>query len=144
MMMEAAKLTRELGVIFLLVTHLPKSGYTESGGVKPFRIVNAAGSAEFGNKADHGFCVARTSIISDLLRGDRTDQRFSEALLRTIRDRLGPCKGREHVILAVDKVKVEPDMGRRGALAYVLDPTANNLIFDAAGTQIAATIWDVF
>ena len=35
-------------------------------------------------------------------------------------------------------------MGHRGTLAYVLDAAANNLIFDAAGTQIAAKVWHVF
>lgn len=146
-MMEAAKLTRDLGVVFFLVTHLPKSGYTESGKIKPFRIVNAAGSAEFGNKSDHGFCIARTTILSNILRGTIEHPDFEPEEIGRITREHGQGlveAGVEHVILATDKVKVEPDMGRRGVQAYVLDKAKNDLILDHAATQVVKRLWDVF
>ncbi|HML29972.1 MAG TPA: hypothetical protein PKE16_14285, partial [Hyphomicrobium sp.] len=142
-MMEARTMTRELGIIFLIVTHLPKGGYGEGGSIKPFRIINSAGSAEFGNKADHGFCVVRTSKLSKILLGEVGDQEQRDVGL-AIASEFGPPKGVEHAIIAVDKVKVEPDMGRRSALAYVLDKQTNDLIFDPAATQLVKGMWDVF
>lgn len=146
-MMEAAKLTRDLGVVFFLVTHLPKSGYTESGKIKPFRIINAAGSAEFGNKSDHGFCIARTTILSNILRGTVDHPDFEPEEIGRITREHGQGlveAGVEHVILATDKVKVEPDMGRRGVQAYVLDKSKNDLVLDPAATQVVKRLWDVF
>ncbi|RUO98951.1 hypothetical protein [Hyphomicrobium sp.] len=143
MMKEARALTRELGIIFEIVTHLPKGGYGDAGGIKPFRIIASAGSAEFGNKADHGFCVARTSKFSKILRGEVGEQEERDIGL-AIASKFGPPKGDEHVIIAVDKVKVEPDMGRRSVFAYVLDKQANDLIYDKAATQVAKGLWDVF
>lgn len=144
MMKEGRALARELGIIFQVVTHLPKSAYAErGGGVKPFRIVDSAGSAEFGNKADHGFCVVRTQKLAKVLRGEVADQDDRDIGL-AIASEFGAPLGDEHTIIAVDKAKVEPDMGRRGVFAYVLDKRRNDLVFDPGATQAAKGIWDVF
>lgn len=141
---EARALARELGIIFKIVTHLPKSAYAErSGGVKPFRIVDSAGSAEFGNKADHGFCIVRTKKLAKVLRGEVSDQDDRDIGL-SIASEFGPALGDEHAVIVVDKAKVEPEMGRRAAFAYVLDKQSNDLKFDPAATQLIRGIWDVF
>lgn len=147
-MMEAQKLTRDLGAIVFLVTHLPKSAYAPNGKVAPFRIVNATGSADFGNKSDHGFCVARTSLMTRALNGEYLPSEFEEGEIELIKQQLHqhpiPAPGTEHVILATDKVKIEPDMGKRGVQAYMLDKQRNDLVLDPLATVILKRMWDVF
>lgn len=61
-MTRAAKMTRSLDVIILLTTHVSSEFISiKADEIKPFRINNAFGTSQFGNKVHRGFCVARTT-----------------------------------------------------------------------------------
>lgn len=144
MMTRAQQMTKELGIIFVVTVHLPKSGYDDTGKVKPFRVAHAAGSAEFANKATHGFCIARTRALAAALNPENiTEQRDRDAALAIIAEH-GPPKSDEHMIIAVDKTKIEKVHGKRTVFAAVLNQTTNRIEIDAAATLIAQRVWRTF
>ena len=118
-MQKLQKLAQNLSIILIVVTHVSAKSYDESGGIKPFRVANAAGSVQFGNRADRGICMLRTS---------------TEAKNSTV-------GADEHMVLHFDKCRNEARMGRRGTIACVFDPAAMTLTFDGGATQGARAKW---
>ena len=119
MMKEFQAMARRLNIIIVIVTHVSAKLYDEKGGIRPFRIAHAAGSAAFGAKATRGICVLRTSDlreVSDTGAGD-------------------------HTILYFDKNKVEEQMGVRGPVACLFDPSKMRLHQDIGATMHVKTIW---
>ena len=81
-MTRAARLTRKLNIIILFTTHVSTEFVSiKSNEVKPFKINNAFGSSQFGNKVHRGFCVARTSRWGEqthmVVRHDKAKERGS-------------------------------------------------------------------
>ena len=116
--MDMMRLFRDLvdqeGIIIIIATHIPGKYIKGNGDIEPFKIGNAFGSSNFGNKADRGICLARTKKID-------------------------PNKG--HAIIRLDKAKVERKMGRRGTIAAWLDDKEFRLNFDAWATGEVQDIW---
>jgi hypothetical protein len=119
MMIKLRRLAHGLGIILIVVTHVSAKSYDESGGIKPFRIANAAGSVQFGNKADRGICILRTGTLSEAS------------------DRGAP----EHMVLHFDKCKDEEVQGRRGTVACVYNSRTMTLTEDAGATAEARKSW---
>jgi AAA domain len=119
MMIKFRKLVHSLGIIMIVVTHVSAKSYDETGKIKPFRIANASGSVQFGNKADRGICIVRTASLRD-----------SSSL-----------GADEHMVLHFDKAKDEEVMGRRGTVACIFDPKAMTLTEDAGATAAARRSW---
>ncbi len=164
---------RRLNIHICTVVHLPKSAMPEDGGIKPFRVTQASGSGDFANRADTGLCVARTSHLANILKGDVTDSSIGTQLLdqaqeassrqnwnvdhdrdefglptkvRTIRDAAGNVleTGDQHMIVSVDKIKVEEgEMGRKGVLAFTLNRQRNDIFLDAGATLLLRRLWRV-
>lgn len=129
MMIKFRKLVHGLGIIMIVVTHVSAKNYDEMGGVKPFRIANASGSVQFGNKADRGICVLRTSSLKDYASAD-------------VADANGELKrASEHMLLHFDKAKDEEVMGKRGTIACVFDPLRMGLEEDRGATLEARKLW---
>lgn len=70
MMAELQAFCRRKKVIVIMTTHLTKQDYQNAGPPKRLRLANAAGSAEFGNKAQRGICIQRTRIFSGFARNE--------------------------------------------------------------------------
>jgi len=119
MMIKFRKLVHGLGIIMVVVTHVSAKSYDENGKIKPFRIANASGSVQFGNKADRGICILRTSTLSDA----------------------STTGASEHMVLHLDKAKDEEVMGRRGTVACVFDPKSMTLEADEGATAKAREAW---
>jgi hypothetical protein len=119
MMTMFRKLVHGLGIILVVVTHVSAKSYDEAGKIKPFRVANASGSVQFGNKADRGICILRTAGL---------------------RDSSSVCAD-EHMVLHFDKAKDEEVMGRRGTVACVFDPKTLTLIEDQGATAKARQLW---
>ena len=119
MMMQFRKLVHGLGIILVVVTHVSAKSYDEAGGIKPFRIANASGSVQYGNKADRGICILRAKQLA----------RFSS---------LGAP---EHMVLYFDKAKDEETMGARGTIACAFDPKTMMLTKDGGATEKAQELW---
>lgn len=113
------RLVRDLKIILGLVTHVSAKSYDESGAIRPFRLANAAGSVQFGNRADRGICVVRTGSLRD-------------------HSTLGAD---DHTVIRFDKCRNEARMGRRGTIACVFDPANMTLQYDHGATQKARTLW---
>lgn len=119
MMTRFRKLVHRLGIILIVVTHVSAKSYDETGKIKPFRVANAAGSVQFGNKADRGICILRTGSLkhaSDFAADD-------------------------HMLLHFDKAKDEEVMGKRGTIACVFDPLRMSLTYDRGATEEARKSW---
>jgi len=116
-MQKFQALTKELGIVLNIVTHVSARTYSEDGSIKPFRLANAYGSSNFGAKADRGICVLRTG-------------------------KLGP-EGVpvDHTVIRFDKIKVERVMGRRSTFAVQYDEERHDLVFDADATEKARKAW---
>lgn len=112
-------LARRLKIIIVIVTHVGAKMYDENGGVKPFRIANAAGSAAFGAKATRGICMLRTTALGDYSDTGQQD----------------------HTVLYFDKTKNEETMGKRGPIACLFDPKRMSLVQDIGATMQVRTIW---
>jgi hypothetical protein len=150
-MAEFQRITAELDCSIIMATHLPKAGYTDEGRIKPFRIASAAGSIEFGNKADYGFCVQRVRSIAQGLYGDvgPSEQWFKNLDIDHVDLQAATNLGRaavsfkptEHTLVTIDKVKIEGfherGMGRKGTIAFVLDRERGDFIVDPAATYLA-------
>jgi hypothetical protein len=119
MMIKFRKLVHGLGIIMIVVTHVSAKSYDETGKIKPFRIANASGSVQFGNKADRGICILRTETLSE-----SSDWGASE-----------------HMVLHFDKAKDEEVMGRKGTVACVFDPKSMTLTEDKGATMKARESW---
>ncbi len=119
LMTRFRKLVQQLNITLVVITHVSARSYDDNGRIKPFRVANAAGSVQFGNKADRGICVLRTST------------------LRAASD----CGAEEHMLLHFDKTKDEETMGRRGTIACVLDTKTMTLTFNAGATVEARKQW---
>jgi AAA domain len=98
MMKEFRRLVNKLGIILIVVTHVPAKMIRGNGEIEPFRLAQAFGSVNFANKVDRGICVLRTKSL-----------------------------GGEHMILRFDKSKIERKMGRKGTTALVFDDEAHTL-----------------
>lgn len=119
MMKEFQAMARRLKIIIVIVTHVSAKLYDEKGGIRPFRIAHAAGSSAFGAKATRGICVLRTTDLRDVSDTGAGD----------------------HTILYFDKNKVEEQMGARGPVACLFDPTRMHLHYDVGATMQVKTIW---
>lgn len=118
MMLEFRKVVHDIGAILIIVTHVSAKSYAEDGSPRPFRVANAAGSAQFGNKADRGICVLRTRK----LRGDG----------------IGP---QDHMVIRFDKAKDEETMGKLGTVACNFDAPRMGITFDASATAEVQDLW---
>lgn len=130
-----------LGDIIHVVAHIPKSAMSEPGELKPIRLKDASGAAEFANFADHGLCIARTSVPAAILRGEIKSEHVNKAILEDARKRFPPARFDEHAIISVDKVKIEGPMGKRGVFAFGIDKAANNIVIDSAATLVVRQLW---
>jgi hypothetical protein len=119
MMIKFRKLAHGLGIILVVVTHVSAKSYDDTGGIKPFRIANASGSVQFGNKADRGICILRTGVLKE-------------------ESSLGAD---DHMVLHFDKNRDEEVMGRRGTVACVFDPKRMTLQEDRGATAKARQTW---
>lgn len=118
-MTRLRRLAHGLGVIMIVVTHVSAKSYDETGKIKPFRIANAAGSVQFGNRCDRGICVLRTQVLKDA----------------------SDTQADEHMLLHFDKAKDEEVMGKRGTIACVFDPLNMSLAYDRGATMEARKSW---
>jgi len=114
-MKELNKLSVKLNAIFVVVTHITKSKYSDDMGIRPFRVADAMGSVQFGSTASRGICVQRCSTLAG--NGD-------------------------HMVVYFDKVKIERDMGKaREVIALTYDPNRHELYQDLDATMDAAAAW---
>lgn len=111
-MREFRKLTDTLKIIVIVVTHVPAKMINADNTIQQFRIANSFGSVQFGNKADRGICVARTRKY-----------------------------GGDHMIFYMDKVKIEPRMGRRDVCALKYDRDRHTLTYDVQATAGLREDW---
>lgn len=119
MMVMFRKLVHGLGIILVVVTHVSAKSYDETGKIKPFRIANASGSVQFGNKADRGICILRTNSLNE-----------------------GSSLGADdHMVLRFDKFKDEETMGKKGTVACVYDPKTMTLVEDVGASAMARQSW---
>ena len=116
-MRELNKLSIELTVIFIVVTHIPKAKYSDDGSVKPFRTADAMGSVQFGSSASRGICCLRAKVRADL--GD----------------------DRDYLIVHFDKVKIERNMGRMGTVAMLYHEDRHALEKQEEASRMAADMW---
>jgi hypothetical protein len=140
------RLTRSLNVTIIVVAHLPKR---QGRGLRPFGIADASGSKAFANAASMGFCIVNTIILGELqdktadelkaykLEKHEVDTAISENGYRLLGD--------EHMIVAVDKVKVRGmesrSMGLKGVRAFVVDRDSGNLTHDPAASALSKLLW---
>ena len=83
---KCASLCRKLNVIIMVTTHVSSEYISiDRRDFKPFKINNAFGTSQYGNKVHRGFCIART-------------EKWSE---------------RTHMVVRQDKVKLEDKMIKR-------------------------------
>jgi hypothetical protein len=116
-MKELNKLSIELGVIFNVVTHLPKSKYSEDGSIKPFRVADAMGSVQFGSSASRGICVLRAKVRKHL------------------------DDDRDYLVVHFDKIKIERNMGRKGTIALRYHEDRHALEHCPDASRIAGEMW---
>jgi hypothetical protein len=113
-MRSLRKLVNRLNIILMILTHVPAKYIKGNGEIEPFKIGHSFGSSNFGNKADHGFCIVRTKKY-DKLAG--------------------------HTILRLDKSKIERRMGRRGTLALKFNEEKFKFTLDDMVTIDVQDIW---
>lgn len=138
-MTKAAQLANKLKIIMLFTTHVSAEhvGLDQKGNIKPFKIANAFGTSQFGNKVHRGFCVVRTGLYG--------------------------AEGESHMIVRQDKVKLEDRvemhvdnadgerrcrfeilqkrMGARATLALSYSGKTNQLYFSKDATEQVKHIW---
>ncbi len=113
-MKDLRRLVDELKIILIVATHVPAKIIKGNGEIEPFKIAQAFGSSQFGNKADRGICI---------LRAKKWD----------------PTNG--HTILRLDKAKVEGKMGIRGTLGLRFDRNKFRFEYDAYVTESVRDVW---
>jgi archaellum biogenesis ATPase FlaH len=126
---DAAKLANKLKIILIITTHVAAEFISQGSELKTFRVANAFGTSQFGNKAHRAFCIART--------------RMWDAV-------------NSHMVVRQDKVKLEDKvyrddngkmivlkkrMGVQDTLAFKFDPKANTLDHDINATDEARKKW---
>lgn len=143
------RIAADLGVVIILMTHTPKSQTPSRNAYDPMTLLQAAGSGDFAAKAGVGLCIQRTNYLSRMLNAGHDhyvefDARVPEGVLAEARSMAAgkPFIPPEHTVVTVDKVKVEGVEGRRGVLAYWVDRARARLVYDAAATRLAQTIWE--
>lgn len=144
MLLEMQKLTRALDITIIVVTHLPKR---PGRGLRPFGIADASGSKEFANKADMGFCIVNTNVLAEI--PSMTEEALK--LLRISPEQVAkttggnPLLGPEHMLVAIDKVKIRGmtgrGMGGRGVKAFVFDRKECSLTLDPVASDLAKLVW---
>lgn len=127
-MTEATSLCNRLGIILVITTHV--SAEFVSHGNKdfaPFRISNAFGTSQFGNKVHRGFCVTRSRKWNPL----------SHMIVRQDKVKL------ENKITIVDgkPIVLKKRMGYPDTMAFVFDPNCNTIHHDEDITVEARKIW---
>lgn len=124
---DAAKLCNRLNIIIVMTTHVAAEFISLGDDFKPFRLSNAFGSSQFGNKVHRGFCVSRTKAWNPA----------------------------SHMIIRQDKVKLENKyvtregkpfllkerMGFTDTMAFLFDPDVNTLHHDEAYSAKAREKW---
>jgi archaellum biogenesis ATPase FlaH len=126
---KAAKLVNKLKIILIITTHVAAEYISQGKELKTFRIANAFGTSQFGNKAHRAFCITRTRMWDEV---------------------------RSHMIVRQDKVKLEDKiycrddgsvhvlkkrMGIQDTLGFKFDPRANTLDHDLSATTEARKLW---
>ena len=162
------KITRKWNCTIIMVTHLPKHHGNARKGLRVFRIGDAAGTKEFGNKSDLGFCVSRTPLIASAIQ-DHMDEDSLKDLNTTPQEVLTAVaeyghlcptisgkhmvtrggvavdKYREHMLVVTDKIKAEgfgpTKMGIKTVKAFVIDPDTSKMTLDPVATHIALRAW---
>jgi hypothetical protein len=145
MLNRLQRLTQELDMTIIVVTHTPRR-LGSSLDFRPFRIGDASGSQHWGNKADMGFCISRTTKIAEMSDLDAALPRgMTRIQVESVTAQHGPFMGKEHMIAVLDKVKVEGmdkhGMGWKAIRAFVFDRESNALVHDSAATEIAKLLW---
>lgn len=126
---EGAILANKLKIILLITTHVAAEFISTQGDdIKPFKLANAFGTSQFGNKAHRGFCIARTRAWNPA----------------------------SHMIVRQDKVKLEDKltfdgggkptllkrrMGYTDTMAFLYDQRVNALHYDEASSIEARKKW---
>jgi len=114
-MKELGKLSVELNAIFVVITHITKSKYSDDMSIRPFRVADAMGSVQFGSTATRGLCVQRVSTLAG---------------------------NRDHMVVYFDKVKIERTMGKaREVIALSYYENSHELVQDIDATMEAARAW---
>jgi hypothetical protein len=152
MLTRMQELTRRLNTTILLVTHLPKSASPARGGIKSFSVGDAAGSKQWGNKADMGFCITRTNWM-----GSALNQHLGEEALKSMKLTPTHIEGAraahpgnvsdEHLLMAIDKVKIEGmrdhsrQMGVKAIRAFSYSRETCTLTHEPAASEIGRLLW---
>jgi hypothetical protein len=125
----AAKLVNKLKIILIITTHVGAEFISHGDSLKTFRIANAFGTSQFGNKAHRAFCITRTRMWDEV---------------------------NSHMVVRQDKVKLEDKifrsedgkpailkkrMGVQDTLAFKFSPNVNTLHHDGAATDEARKLW---
>lgn len=118
-MLRLQRMVEKLGITIVMVTHLSAKSYDDEGKVRPFRIANAFGSVNFGNKMHRGICVSRSRYLAESSDTGRDD----------------------HLILHFDKARNEEQMGIRGTVVCVYDPKTMGLTYDNGATAEVRKLW---
>ncbi len=152
MLTRMQELTRRLDTTIMLVTHLPKSASPTRGGIKSFSVGDAAGSKQWGNKADMGFCISRTNWLGSALNGHLGEEglkalKLNQSHIDGARSAFPGAIGDEHLLMAIDKVKIEgmrPDsrqMGVKAVCAFNYDRESSSLTHERAASEIGRHLW---
>ena len=150
MLTQLQQLTRKLDITIMVVTHLPKASTSTFSSIKPFRVGDAAGSKQWGNKADMGFCVVRTELLSAALAGEMDEDALKKLGLRPSHVEganiaFPSIHPKEHMLVVTDKVKIEGmgprQMGKKTVRAFCFDRERCDLVIDEAATDLAKIIW---
>jgi hypothetical protein len=124
MMKEFRRLVDKLGIILIIATHVPAKLIRGDGSLEPFKIAQAFGSVQFGNKADRGICVIRTKRLPS--QEDDAEPIVNE-------------KG--YAIIRLDKAKIERKMGKKGTVACRLNADKFLLEYDSYATSCVEELW---
>ena len=126
----AAKLVNKLKIVLIITTHVAAEYISQGKELKTFRIANAFGTSQFGNKSHRAFCIARTRMWDEtrshmVVRQDKV--KLEDKLYR--RDDGG------------DMVLLKKRMGIQDTLGFKFDPRANTLDHDLFATTEARKLW---
>ena len=162
------KIPRDWECTIIMATHLPKEQGGRRRGLRHFRIGDASGTKEFGNKSDLGFCITRTPLIASIIQDHMDEDDLKDLnltpqeVLTAVTEYGHQCptisgkhlitrngvqvdKFREHMLVVTDKIKAEgfgpTKMGIKTIKAFVVDPDTSQLILDPVATQLARRAW---
>jgi hypothetical protein len=147
---ELQFLAADMNVVIILLTHTPISRTPSRTEYERMTMHSAAGSGDFAARAGVGICIQRTNFFSRLI--DTThdqhvpdDSRIRNGeLLAQARSIAAskPFVPAEHMIVTIDKVKLEGIEGKRGVLCFWVDRLRGSLVHDEAATILAHTLWE--